>query len=196
MIGSLKGILSHKGIGSIIVDVQGVGYQVFIPISSFYHLPDLGSPISLVIHTHVREGEISLYGFLNSYEKDLFLLLLMVNGIGPKMALNILSHKSVQDLIDGICGGKVADLQAIPGVGRKMAERLVIELKEKVRGLDLEQILEIQPLDSGQRKVQDVLEALMQLGYKRGEAEKMIKAPGLDQSASVEEMLKAVLKVG
>jgi Holliday junction DNA helicase RuvA len=195
MIASLKGSLAQKGSGYIIVDVHGVGYQVFVPLSSFYQLPEEGAQVSLVIYTNVREDEISLYGFLHGYEKDLFMLLLLVSGVGPKMALNILSYKSVPELVSAIQGGKTNELQSIPGVGKKIAERLVIELREKVGKLNIEHLPELKVGEGEKRKVQDVMEALLQLGYKRQEAERMMNSTRVDRSATVEDMLKSVLKV-
>lgn len=129
MIGQLRGQLIHKKPNALLLDVQGVGYEVFIPLTSFYELPGEGNEVTLKIHTHVREDALTLFGFLSQREKDLFLKLVSISGIGPKLAIAILSGAPVEELASAIASGNLARLTAIPGVGRKTAERVVLELK-------------------------------------------------------------------
>ena len=137
MIAMLTGQLVSKGTEQIIIEVAGgVGYRVLIPLSTFYSLPDEGT-VKLHIHTHVREDALLLYGFLTADERSLFVLLLSVAGVGPKLALNILSHASPRDLRQAIAASDVKRLATLPGIGKKSAERLVLELKEKIDKLDL-----------------------------------------------------------
>ena len=132
MIARLTGKLTTKNPGEVILDVGGVGYQVFIPLSTFYELPERGESLSLQIYTAVRENAIELYGFLTLQEKELFKLLLNVSKIGPKLAQNILSGISSEDLKTAIISGDILKLNAIPGIGKKTAERMILELKDKV----------------------------------------------------------------
>src|SRR5215470_13888086 len=133
MIAQLAGSLAYKSPEHLIVDVHGVGYQVMVSLNSFYRLPEPGTAVHLLIHTHVREDALQLYGFIDRAEKDLFLLLVGVSGIGPRLALNILSGTPSQELEDALEAADLVRLQAIPGVGKKTAERLVVELRDKVK---------------------------------------------------------------
>src|ERR1700716_22953 len=135
MIAQLRGTLADKRPNQILVDVGGVGYLVHIPVSTFYALGDLHSNVSLLIHTQVREDAISLYGFLSSREKHLFELLISASGVGPVLALKILSGMSVDDLIPAVRAGDLVRLTRIPGVGRKTAERMVVELRDKLAAM-------------------------------------------------------------
>ncbi|MCX8071274.1 MAG: Holliday junction branch migration protein RuvA [Candidatus Binatia bacterium] len=132
MIAWLAGRLAFKSPAQCIVDVHGVGYQVFLSLNGFCALPDVGAPVRLHIHTHVRADSLQLYGFVDAEERDLFLELLNVSGIGPRLALTILSGCSLSELRAALASGDVARLVAIPGVGKKMAARLVVELRERV----------------------------------------------------------------
>src|SRR5512136_260857 len=132
MIARLTGKLAVKNPGEIILDVGGVGYQVFIPLSTFYELPERGEVLSLQIHTQVRDDAIELYGFLTLQEKEVFKLLLGVSKIGPKLANSILSGISVEELKTAIVTGNILKLNGIPGIGKKTAERLILELKDKI----------------------------------------------------------------
>src|ERR1700686_318832 len=138
MIAQLRGTLGDKRPNQVLVDVGGVGYLVHIPLSTFYALGDLHSNVTLLIHTQVREDAISLYGFLSSREKHLFEMLLSASGVGPSLALKILSGMSVEDLVPAISGGDLARLTKIPGVGRKTAERMAFELKDKLDAVTVE----------------------------------------------------------
>jgi len=132
MIASLKGVLSHKSIDAIIVDIHGIGYNVAVPLSTFYKLPDAGSQVELVIHTHIAQDSVKLFGFLDRSEKDIFQLLISISGIGPRLAINILSGISPEDLSGAISEKDLDKLVGIPGVGRKTAERMIFELKDKI----------------------------------------------------------------
>lgn len=198
MIAMLTGQLVSKGTDQIIIEVAGgVGYRVLIPLSTFYSLPDAGS-VKLHIHTHVREDALLLYGFLTADERSLFSLLLSVAGVGPKLALNILSHASPRDLRQAIAGSDVKRLATLPGIGKKSAERLVLELKEKIDKLDLSG----DPLDKERARVmapaldqsEDALSALLNLGYKEAQARKALATISIDAETPLEEILKSALK--
>lgn len=198
MIAMLTGQLVSKGTDQVIVEVAGgVGYRVLIPLSTFYSLPDEGT-VKLHIHTHVREDALLLYGFLTAEERALFILLLSVAGVGPKLALNILSHASPHDLRQAIAGSDVKRLATLPGIGKKSAERLVLELKEKIDKLGLADDI----LDRGRDPViapapdqsEDALSALLNLGYKETQARKALAAIIIAPETPLEEILKSALK--
>jgi Holliday junction DNA helicase RuvA len=170
MIGRLTGRLAEKSPDQVILDVGGVGYLVHIPLSTFYELPDAESPTSLWIHTHVREDSLALYGFLTERERALFLLLLAVAGIGPRVALTVLSGIPPAELVDALRKQDVRRLIAIPGVGKKTAERMVLELAEKAGRFAAE------PEATAPAAVaaDDVLSALVNLGYRKAEAERAV----------------------
>src|SRR5712664_2955596 len=135
MIAHLSGTLLYKQPNSVILDVAGVGYEVNIPLSTFYDLADAGSPVQLRIYTHVREDTLQLYGFKTARERELFMRIISVSGIGPKLGITLLSGMSADEMIASIRTNNLARLTLIPGVGRKTAERLVVELREKVAAL-------------------------------------------------------------
>ena len=135
MIALITGVLTEKFPNSVIVDVQGIGYQVHIPLSTFYHLPEISKSVTLKIYTHVREDALQLFGFLEAQEKKVFLLVLGISGVGPKLALNILSGLPLTDFIRAIMNRDVVKLSSIPGVGKKTAERLALELKDRIGGM-------------------------------------------------------------
>lgn len=198
MIAMLTGQLVSKGTDQVIIEVAGgIGYRVLIPLSTFYSLPDEGT-IKLHIHTHVREDALLLYGFLTADERALFILLLSVAGVGPKLALNILSHASPRDLRQAIAGSDVKRLATLPGIGKKSAERLVLELKEKINKLDLSG----DALDRGQNlaiapapdQSEDALSALLNLGYKEAQARKALASIVIAPETPLEEILKSALK--
>ena len=174
MIGRLVGRLATKATDHVILDVGGVGYLVHIPLSTFYDLPEAESPASLWIHTHVREDALSLYGFLTERERALFLMLLDVAGIGPRVALTVLSGIPPADLIEALSGQDARRLMAVPGVGKKTAERMVLELSEKaaklVTGPAAPRAATVAP--------EDVVSALVNLGYRKGDAERAVDAIG------------------
>jgi Holliday junction DNA helicase RuvA len=176
MIAHLRGSLQLKSPKYLIIEINGVGYEVTVPLSTFYELPALGSPVSLHVHTHVRENALQLYGFRTPHEKDLFIRLMGVNGIGPRLAVNILSGISAQDLVASVRRGDVARLTMIPGVGRKIAERIVVELKDKLTALDATGETDLQASQQiSVALLDDALSALLNLGYKRAVAQRAIE---------------------
>jgi Holliday junction DNA helicase RuvA len=174
VIAHLRGRVLEKHPNRAVVDVGGVGYEVFVPLSSFYGLGDAGSEIALRIHTHVREDALVLYGFVTLLEQELFERLISVGGIGPKLALAVLSGIEPRDLIRAIERGDVARLTAIPGVGKKTAERIVLELKDRLPRAQVVAAAagDVAPAASEVRD--DVLSALINLGYHRPLAEKAV----------------------
>ena len=172
MIGRLTGRLAAKAPDQVLLDVGGVGYLVHIPLSTFYELPETESPASLWIHTHVREDALALYGFLTERERTLFLLLLGVTGIGPRVALTVLSGIPPAELVEALRAQDVRRLVAVPGVGKKTAERMVLELAEKVASLPGEA-----PAGAPAAvAADDVISALVNLGYRKAEAERAVDA--------------------
>lgn len=163
MIGLLRGRLLEKRPNQVILDVGGVGYLVAVPLSTFAALADLHAEVTLLIHTHVREDALALYGFLSAREKHFFELLLGASGVGPSLALKILSGMNVEDLVPAIRTGDLARLTKIPGVGRKTAERMVVELKDKLEAVAIE--TERPALASPAGVEADVKSALLNLGY-------------------------------
>jgi Holliday junction DNA helicase RuvA len=193
MIGYLKGLLLQKKPNVLLVDVHGVGYEVFIPLTSFYELPVEGTEISLKIHTHVREDALTLFGFHTQREKDLFLKLISISGIGPKLAIAILSGAQVEELAQAIAEGNLVRLTAIPGVGRKTAERLVLELKSHVAPFLLpEQVESAKQAGAPSALEEDILSALVNLGYPRASAEKALSV--VLRSAECERTFEEVLR--
>jgi Holliday junction DNA helicase RuvA len=169
MIAHLRGTLIAKHPNQAVVEAAGVGYDVAISIPTFSDLPEAGSQVALQIHTHVREDAIALFGFLRIQEKRLFEKLLAVSGIGPKLAITILSGMPAADMTGAIRGGDVARLTRIPGIGKKTAERMVLELRDK-----LEDFGAPAPAKAGSAVEEDVLSALVNLGYQRGPAERAL----------------------
>jgi Holliday junction DNA helicase RuvA len=177
MIGQLRGQLLLKKPNVLLLDVHGVGYEVFIPLTSFYELPAEGSEVILKIHTHVREDALTLFGFRSQREKDFFLKLISISGIGPKLAIAILSGAQVEELAQAIAEGNLARLTSIPGVGRKTAERLVLELRSQITAFLLPEQVEAARTGSAPTALEeDVLSALTNLGYPRASAEKALSA--------------------
>ena len=172
MIGQLRGSLADKRPNQVLVDVGGVGYLVQVPLSTYASLGELHTEVTLLIHTHVREDAFSLYGFLSAREKHFFELLLSASGVGPSLALKILSGMNVEELVPAIRGGDLARLTRIPGVGRKTAERMVVELKDKLETVVIEAT---RPAVSSPAGVEaDVLSALVNLGYETRAAESAV----------------------
>ena len=173
MIALLRGVLLEKHPNQVIVETGGVGYDVTIPVSTFTHLPNPGAEVRLRIHTHVREDALALYGFLTQDEKGLFEKLIVVSGIGPTLAVKILSGMTAPELVHGIRRGEVERLVRIPGVGKKTAERMVLELRDKLPSGASEEpevaVPALSPID------QDVLSALLNLGCARPQAEGAVR---------------------
>src|ERR1700720_2366649 len=162
MIGHLRGHLADKRPNQVLVDVHGVGYQVAIPLSTFYSLGELRDDVTLLIHTHLREDSIALYGFLTAREKQFFELLISASGVGPSLALKILSGMSVDELLPAIRAGDLVRLTRIPGVGRKTAERMVVELRDKLTKIDAPAQVPPSCTTDGEN---EVVFALTNLGY-------------------------------
>jgi holliday junction DNA helicase RuvA len=193
MIGRLRGAIALKAIQEILVDVGGVGYRVVIPLSTFYRLGPEGEPVTLLIHTHVREDALTLFGFLSTDEQSLFERLISVSGVGPKLAINILSGIDAAELRSALRSSDVARLTRVPGVGKKTAERLVLELKDKLPAAA--------PSDAAlpgaaTSTKDDLLSALANLGYSRPEAERGADR-ALHESAGTpfEDLLRRTLQI-
>jgi len=194
MIALLRGILLEKHPNQAIVETAGVGYDVTIPVSTFTHLPDVGVEVRLRIHTHVREDALSLYGFLTQDEKGLFEKLIGVSGIGPKLGVTILSGLPAADLIHAIRRGEVDRLVRIPGVGKKTAERMVLELRDKLPAVTGEEPEAPAPAFSAID--QDVLSALQNLGCARAQAEAAVRKAKADAgSADFEPLFRRALEL-
>jgi len=197
MIASLTGRLAFKAPTHLALDVQGVGYEVFIPLSTYYNLPNLNEQLALSIHTHVREDAIQLFGFITQSEKDAFLLLTTVSGIGPKTALGILSALPVSDLVSAIQAADVEKLEAVPGIGKKSAGRIVLELKDKLTKLHPGLTASVDsPGLPRDRTFDDALSALTNLGYRTQDAKEALKEVRKAKPASVslQELIKDTLK--
>ncbi len=195
MIALLTGKIAYKSPEFIILDVNGVGYRVQIPFSTYYELPEEGIAVSLNIYTHVKEDAISLFGFRTVAEKNFFQLLISVSGIGPKLGKDILSNCQVEDLSRAILRGDISRLCAIPGIGRKTAERLVLELKEKAQKLDASAPSQEEgSLSVSSGILDDVASALINLGYKEAVVRKTLAEMEISSEASMETVLKQALK--
>jgi holliday junction DNA helicase RuvA len=197
MIGQIKGQLLQKKPNIVLVDVHGVGYEIYIPLTSFYELPGEGNEVSLKIHTHVREDALTLFGFQTQREKDLFLKLIAISGVGPKLAIAILSGARVEELAQAIAEGNLARLTAIPGVGRKTAERLVLELKSHIAPFLLpEQVQAAKEGGAPSPLEEDILSALVNLGYPRAAAEKALSVVlrSAECERTFEDVLRATLR--
>jgi Holliday junction DNA helicase RuvA len=193
MIAQLRGTLEDKRPNQVLVDVGGVGYLVHVPLSTFYALGDLHSNVTLLIHTQVREDAISLYGFLTSREKHLFELLISASGVGPVLALKILSGMSVDDLVPAVRTGDLARLTRIPGVGRKTAERMVVELRDKLAAMEGPEDARHPVTTTGTSG--DVVSALLNLGYEQRTAEQAVeRAKKEGAMETFEDLLRATLQ--
>jgi Holliday junction DNA helicase RuvA len=194
VIAHLRGRVLRKEPQEVVVDVAGVGYRVTIPVSTFYRLGDEGSEVSLLTHTHVREDAIALFGFVTAGEQDLFEKLISVAGVGPKLAINVLSGIEAPDLVAALKASDVARLIRIPGVGKKTAERLVLELKDKMPVLvpTPEAAAAAAPPASPR---DDLVSALVHLGYSRPEAERGVdRALKEDGGGRFEDLLRRTLR--
>jgi len=195
MIALLTGKIAHKSPDHIILDVHGVGYRVMIPFSTYYELPEDGE-ISLHIHTSVREDAIHLYGFRTRLEKSFFQLLIGVTGVGPKLARDILSNIQPAALAQALATGDVLKLSSIPGIGKKTAERLILELKDKTARLDVSPLPQTEARGiPAEDVIDDVSSALLNLGYKEPQVKKALGGLDAGGGAGVEELLKQALKI-
>ena len=190
MIGKISGTLAHRAPGEITVDVGGVGYQIFIPLSVFYRLPEVGARVTLLIHTHLREDALQLFGFLEPEEKQVFLLLNSVAGIGPKLAVNILSGIPADGLARALKEGDQPRLLAIPGVGKKLAERMIVELRDKLLSFPAREVA----LGDGSQLTRDAVSALVNLGYRRAEADRSVREIEQKGEGTLAEVLKEALR--
>jgi Holliday junction DNA helicase RuvA len=192
MIGSLRGKLIDKRPNQVLLEVGGVGYQVQIPLSTFAALGTLHEETLLLIHTHVREDQFSLYGFLTGREKHCFELLISASGVGPSLALKILSGMSLEQLVPAIRKGDLAQLVRIPGVGRKTAERIVVELRDKLAAVDVAE--PGKPATRSQLE-SDVASALVNLGYDMRSVERSIEKARATSESDFESLLRASLQM-
>jgi Holliday junction DNA helicase RuvA len=203
MIAHLSGTLLIKQATSVIIDVGGIGYEVTIPLSTFYDLEDAGSSVQLRIYTHVREDVLQLYGFKTARERELFLRLISVSGIGPKLAITMIGIMSADEIIASIRTNNLARLTSIPGVGKKTAERLVIELRDKISALSSPALEEEFGAQTGTGAVpsedamrDDALSALINFGYQKAAAEKAITTAMQEGGEiSVEVLLRRSLRL-
>lgn len=203
MIAHLSGTLLSKQPTSAIIDVAGVGYEVAIPVSTFYELGETGSPVQLRVYTHVSQDAIRLYGFKTTRERELFLQLISVNGVGPGLAVKLLSGMNADEMIASIRTNNLVRLVAIPGVGRKTAERLVVDLRDKIAALSspaMEEEFAAKAAAAGAATSEDAMRddamsALANLGYQRAAAEKAVKN-AIDEGGdlSVEVVLRRSLR--
>ena len=175
-----------------------MGYRVFVPLTTFYELPEAGGPVTLHLHTHVKEDAINLFGFYTLEERNMFQVMISVSGIGPRLAMNILSGISAAELVEAITGGNLRRLLHIPGVGRKMAERLVLELKDKVLKMDRDQTAvrdRAVPMTVAETVREDAFSALLNLGYKNAPAREAIeKIMQEEESSPLDLLLKKALQ--
>lgn len=195
MIARLRGQIARKGVQDAIIDVGGVGYSVHIPLSTFYRLGPEGETVTLLIYTHVREDALTLFGFLTAAEQFLFERLISVSGVGPKLAINILSGIDAAELRTALRTSDIARMTRVPGVGRKTAERLVLELKDKLPAVEPTEPTQ-QPAASSAKE--DLLSALANLGYSRPEAERgaerALRADGAEQE-TFQDLLRRTLQI-
>ena len=195
MITFLDGLLEEKEPGRAVLNVAGVGYEVQIPLSSYEHLPAPGARCRILIHDHIREDAHLLFGFASETERRLFVLLLCVSGIGPKIALSALSGMSVRELVQSIVWRDVKRLSSISGIGKKTAERLVVELRDRISEGDALASVAAEPTVEN-LKMRDAILALVTLGYRRGEAQELINkrvTPELLATAAIEDVVRKVL---
>jgi Holliday junction DNA helicase RuvA len=200
MIAQIRGRLIHKEPGSVVVEANGLGYRVFVSLTTFYELPELELAVTLHTYTHVRQDALHLFGFSTPLEKELFQILIGVTGVGPKLALNILSGITPGELLQSLDQRDLNRLQSVPGIGRKMAERLVVDLQEKARKIGTRMALQPalpRPTDG---LAEDVVSALLNLGYKKAQAEKAVEiafhqAPDLTLEKALKESLRILASV-
>jgi Holliday junction DNA helicase RuvA len=191
MIAHLKGKLTNKSPVGIAIDVNGVGYQVFVPLSTFYVLPELGNEVFLNIHTHMREELLKLFGFYTTDEKKIFEKLITINKVGPKLALTILSGMSPAELFSTIDSNDIGKLSTIPGIGRKTAERLILEMRNKIEGLSLE-FASTNDSTPQNELFDDALSALVNLGYTKSQAEQTLKK--VCEEEEIENSIEGLIK--
>ena len=198
MIARLSGILIEKSVTQCVVDVHGVGYRVVIPLTTFYELPEMGRPAVIHIHTHVREDAIHLYGFHVQEEREIFELMISVSGIGPKLAVNVLSGIAAGELIRAVTEEDLKRLTGIPGVGKKTAERMILELKDKMAKIGREILPDgTDTYRAGGQVKDDALSALVNLGYKGSAVKDVVDRiiRETQEPPSLDRLLKQALRV-
>jgi holliday junction DNA helicase RuvA len=198
MIAHIKGSLHTKSTNAIIIDNGGLGYEVITPLSTFYALPEEGHEVSLHVYTHVREDAFILFGFMTEIEKKIFKLLITVSGIGPKLAINILSGIGPDELLSAISSGDIAKLQSIPGIGKKTAERMALELKDKALKItgDMELPLSVAAVRADKAILNDAISALVNLGYPSKAANSAVdKACSNMKEMTLEGVIKEALRL-
>jgi Holliday junction DNA helicase RuvA len=198
MIAHLTGVIAARNTNTVVVNVGGVGYEVVVPLSTFYSLPEEQSEVGLHVYTHVREDAIILFGFATELEKSLFLMLISVSGIGPKLAVNILSGIGPDDLLAAVAGGDAVRLQAIPGIGKKTAERIALEVRD--RAIKLQDGSKPVSLPSrqfdGRHLLDDARSALVNLGYPAKQASAAIDKAALRvKQNSIESLITEALRI-
>lgn len=199
MIAKLTGVLATKALDQVILDVRDVGYRVFIPLSTYYDLSEVNTTVSLQIHTYVREDTFQLFGFLTTGEREVFEALLRVTKVGPKLALAILSGMSAEDVKQAVLQGDIPRLSAIPGVGRKTAERIVLELRERFAKIAFDLPVALSARAESQPAMADAVTALLNLGYPRAVAERTIgqvlRSSPQGNVPALKELIRSSLKV-
>ena len=197
MIASLRGRILDKQPNRIIVDVQGVGYELTVPLSTYYDVGDDGAEVALRVYTHVREDALQLYGFLTEFERQMFERLIAVSGIGPKLAIAVLSGVDSRELVTAVQRGDIARLTSIPGVGKKTAERIVLELRDRLAQMTMPVAVAAAGAATppGERLRADLLSALENLGYHRAHADKAVdRVLATNADATLEQALRDVLR--
>ena len=195
MIAYLKGTLIHKTPGRVVVETGGVGYAVAVPVSSFTRMGEIGGTVELLVHTHMSDDALALYGFASQDEKDMFLKLIGISGIGPKLALNVLSGIAPDDLAEAVRTSDVARISLVPGIGKKTALRITMELQDKLE--KREKLL----ASKGSAEKDDLLSALQNMGFRRKEAERAVdltlaaNAPGTEFEKMLRDALKRLAKI-
>ena len=195
MIAWLAGTLRSKEPGSVVVDVGGVGYELQVSMNSFYQLPDPGAPVSLEVFTYVREDQITLFGFLVDGEKALFRLLIGISGVGPRLALNVLSGIEPNEMALAVATADLRRLRAIPGVGKRTAERMVVELKDKLSSPAGMSTTTARPSPASRSTRDDLILALTTLGYRKNEIDRVLGKMTIPPGATPEETIKAALRL-
>jgi len=199
MIARINGTLLYKSTDHTIIDAGGIGYRIFVPLTTFYELPSVGHPVTLNIHTHFKQDAINLFGFHTDREKEVFLLMISVAGIGPRLAMNILSGITPEELIIAVSRGNLSRLVTVPGVGKKMAERMVVELREKMARLSAEEEAYEADESTEENRLleEDALSALVNLGYKKAAAKSALEGvvKELTETVTLDMLLKKSLKI-
>ena len=194
MIATLHGVLTEKNPSRLVIDVGGVGYEVNVPLSTFYALGEMGAEVDLRIHTHVRQETLSLFGFATRLEVDLFERLITISGVGPRLALAVLSGLEPPELLRAIQNSDIVRLQGIPGVGKKTAERISLELKDKLPANAADEGVTTDPANDTEGIRNDVMSALLNLGYHRPLAERAVNEVLTDKLGTFEEALRQALR--